>query len=116
MTSTQPSPGTLLLVRGTPNPNSLQENRLFLLVGNPSAAPIRHVVPAGDVEIPAPPSLAGHPFRLCILHFNDLHGQVSHITPDGDRPVFSRMVWRLRQLRSQSPRQNRSSPGATLYW
>jgi 2',3'-cyclic-nucleotide 2'-phosphodiesterase (5'-nucleotidase family) len=41
------------------------------------------------------------PFRLKILHINDLHGHISRFTPYGDRPVFSRIAWRLARLRRQ---------------
>jgi len=41
------------------------------------------------------------PFRLCLLHCNDLHGHISRITSHGDRPIFSRIVWRLRELQQR---------------
>ncbi|ANV86131.1 serine/threonine protein phosphatase [Picosynechococcus sp. PCC 7117] len=37
------------------------------------------------------------PFRLKILHFNDLHGRISHLAPEGNIPVFSRLVSRYHQ-------------------
>ena len=51
---------------------------------------------------PPPPDLDGQPFRLCVLHFNDLHGHISRLTSHGDRPIFSRMVGYLRQLRRRA--------------
>ena len=37
------------------------------------------------------------PFRLKILHFNDLHGRIAHLAPEGNIPVFSRLVSRYHQ-------------------
>jgi len=102
MTILLPPPGTLLLVSGEPNPNGTEQAQLFLLAGDPTAAPIREIIPAEGLTLPeAPTGLAEHPFRLCLLHCNDLHGHMSRITTHGDRPIFSRMVWRLRDLRQQ---------------
>ncbi len=95
-------PGTMRLVRGTPNPHGVEGAELFLLVGDPTAAPVQAIIPARGVTPPPPPDLSGGAFRLCILHFNDLHGQFSRSTRYGDRPVFSRMVWRVRELRRRS--------------
>lgn len=94
------SPDVLRLVRSTPNPEGAENAELFLFVGDPTVAPIREIVSAEGVALPEPSvDLAEHRFRLCILHFNDLHGHISRITPYGDRAIFSRLVWRLRDLR-----------------
>ncbi|MBV5257718.1 bifunctional metallophosphatase/5'-nucleotidase [Synechococcus moorigangaii CMS01] len=37
------------------------------------------------------------PFRLKILHFNDFHGRIAHLAPEGNIPVFSRLVSRYHQ-------------------
>jgi 2',3'-cyclic-nucleotide 2'-phosphodiesterase (5'-nucleotidase family) len=129
------TPATLHLVRGTANPNGAEDAQLFLLAGDPAAAPVTEIIPAevgGQHSASLPPALAdleAQPFRLQILHFNDLHGQVSRATPCDEgveagrteaeragepRPyissaVFSRMVWRVRELRRRSrgdPRQS----------
>ena len=93
-------PRTLRLVRGTSNPNGAKDARLFLLVGDATAAPVGEIFPGTGENLPEPPTgLADHPFRLHILHFNDLHSHVSCMTPHGNRPVLSRIVWRLRELR-----------------
>lgn len=42
------------------------------------------------------------PFRLKILHVNDLHGQIVRMMPHGRLPVLARLVWRLRQLREEA--------------
>lgn len=88
------------LVRGVPNPNGTEQAQLFLVAGDPTAAPVREIIPAEGVALPpAPEALAEEPYRLCILHCNDLHGHISRLTSHGDQPVFSRIVWRLRDLR-----------------
>lgn len=98
-------PGAMVLVQSTPNPFGAEEARLFLLLGDATAAPVQWVIPAEGVAFPSPlSSLEKEPFRLTILHFNDLHGQLSRFTPRGCTPVFSRMVHRARQLRRECRR------------
>jgi 5'-nucleotidase/UDP-sugar diphosphatase len=100
VSASEVAPGTLRLLRGAPNPNGAEGAQLFLLAGDPSVAPITEIIPAEGVALPpAPEALVEEPFRLCILHCNDLHGHISHLTAHGDRPIFSRMVWRLHELR-----------------
>ncbi len=48
---------------------------------------------------PPPPLL--RPFLLKILHLNDLHGHLVHLTPAGHEPVFARVVGRVRHLRQR---------------
>jgi 2',3'-cyclic-nucleotide 2'-phosphodiesterase (5'-nucleotidase family) len=61
---------------------------------------VREIIPAEGLALPpAPDGLAEQPFRLCLLHCNDLHGHISRLKSHGDRPIFSRIVWRLRELR-----------------
>ena len=101
------APGSLRLVRGVPNPNGAEGAQLFLLVGDPAAAPVTEIIPAEGVELPPRPDLpvgAGspRPYRLRILHFNDLHGHVTRTTSRGEDAVFSRMVGRVRELRRRS--------------
>ncbi|MGD8737253.1 MAG: 5'-nucleotidase C-terminal domain-containing protein [Anaerolineae bacterium] len=91
--------GTLRLVRGTPNANGAEAAQLYLLIGDVTTAPIQRIIPADGVSLPPAPKLAGQPFRLSILHFNDLHGQISRAMPYGNQAVFSRMVWRVKELR-----------------
>ena len=94
------TPGTLRLVRGAPNPNGAEQAQLFLLAGDPTAAPVREIIPDEGLTLPpAPEGLAEQSFRLCLLHCNDLHGHISRLTSQGDRPILSRIVWRLHELR-----------------
>ena len=48
------------------------------------------------------------PFRLKILHLNDLHGQIVRLTPHGRFPVLARLVWWLQQLRAEAERDPHS--------
>lgn len=55
---------------------------------------------APGVDLAPPPPLP-HPFRLKILHLNDLHGHIVHLTPDGGEPIFARIAGRLNHLRQR---------------
>ncbi len=103
---TQPSlpstPGQLRLIRGRANPNAGDETQLFLLAGDATAGPVWDIVPEPGVKLPHRRLLgAEQGFHLKILHINDLHGHITRFTPYGDQPVFSRIVRRLRELRSR---------------
>ncbi|AFY39336.1 5'-nucleotidase [[Leptolyngbya] sp. PCC 7376] len=64
-------------------------------------------------QIPTATSLPVHtPFRLKILHFNDLHGRISHLTSTGNTPVFSRIVSRYKN--QQQKYRNNPQAGALL--
>ncbi len=102
MATTHPPlpPGSLKLIKGTPNPRGAKNVQLFLFMGDPTQAPIHTIISAEAVFLP--PRRADsltHPFRLKVLHINDLHGHIARFTPHGSRPVFSKIVWRLRNLR-----------------
>jgi 2',3'-cyclic-nucleotide 2'-phosphodiesterase (5'-nucleotidase family) len=98
----RPVAGTLRLVPGVPNPNGAGDARLFLLAGDPVAGPVTRIVPEEGAALPPPlPDLAERPFRLTVLHFNDLHGHVTRATSRGEQPVFSRLVWRAQELRGR---------------
>ena len=54
----------------------LGADALFLFHGNPAAAPVREIVTAPGAVLPGPPDIEpDRPFRLRLLHFNDLHGR-----------------------------------------
>jgi 5'-nucleotidase / UDP-sugar diphosphatase len=55
---------------------------------------------APGVDLSPPPPLP-RPFRLKILHLNDLHGHLAHLTPDGHEPLFARIAGRVRHLRQR---------------
>jgi len=102
MANTHQTPplGSLKLIKGIPNPNGARDVHLFLFTGDPITVPIRDIVLDDDVDLPLPrEDLSAHPFRLKILHINDLHGHISRFDTYGDRPVFSKIAYRLREVR-----------------
>ncbi len=72
----------------------------FLLIGDATAAPVEAIIADPGVALPPRvPRSPDRPFRLHILHINDLHGRISQVEhPDGP-PVLSRMAGRLAELR-----------------
>ena len=93
------NPTKMKLIKGTPNPAGASDAALFLLVGDAAAAPVGQIIPEAGVSLPKQHhDLDG--FRLKIAHFNDFHGRIAHLTPDGSEPLFSRLAVRLRQLRT----------------
>lgn len=79
----------------------LADRQRYLFMGD-ATVPLRRVVMAQALAARlATPLTRLAPFRLHILHINDLHGQLARLTPAGDAPVLARMVWRLRQLHQQ---------------
>ncbi|HID51028.1 MAG TPA: bifunctional metallophosphatase/5'-nucleotidase [Anaerolineae bacterium] len=94
--------GTLRLIKATPNPHGAADSQLFLFVGNATIAPIREII-SDEGIVPPPPcsQLSSLSCRLKILHINDLHGHISRFTPQGDQPVLSRIVSRLRRVRQK---------------
>lgn len=99
---TMPPPGTLRLIKGLPNPNGARGAELFLLQGDATAQPIQQIVPDAGLSLPLPrPDLPEQPFRLRILHINDLHGHLARFQAAGRRPIFSKIAGRIRELRQQ---------------
>lgn len=95
-------PGTLRLIKAQPNPHGAEDTQLFLFAGNPTLAPIREIVPDVGVVIPPPsPAAADVVRRVKIMHINDLHGHIGRFSVQGDQPVLSRIVSRLREVRRQ---------------
>ncbi|MBK8984486.1 MAG: bifunctional metallophosphatase/5'-nucleotidase [Chloroflexi bacterium] len=52
------------------------------------------------MELTPPPPLP-RPFRLKILHLNDLHGHIAYLTAAGHEPLFARIAGRLSHLRQR---------------
>ena len=98
--------GTLYASRGRPNPNSSGADALFLFRGNPAAAPVREIVAAPGVVLPGPPVLVpDRPFRLRLLHFNDLHGRLADVSEHASTPVFACLAGHIKQAREKCARQ-----------
>jgi 2',3'-cyclic-nucleotide 2'-phosphodiesterase (5'-nucleotidase family) len=92
--------GTLRLIKATANPQGADDSQLFLIVGNPTIGPVREIIPDDGVTLPLSRlDLADCACRLKILHINDLHGHIARFLPQGDQPILSRIVSRLRELR-----------------
>lgn len=92
--------GVLYASRGRPNPGGSGADALLLFHGNPAAAPVCEIVTAPGVALPGPPDVApGRPFRLRLLHFNDLHGRLADVSESASTPVFSRLAGYARQAR-----------------
>ncbi|KAA3654780.1 MAG: bifunctional metallophosphatase/5'-nucleotidase [Chloroflexi bacterium] len=93
-------PGTLRLIKATANPHGADDSQLFLFVGNSSVGPVTKIIPDEGVTLPPPRTdLSDQSCRLKILHINDLHGHIARFTPQGDQPILSRIVSRLREVR-----------------
>lgn len=91
--------GTLRLRRAIPNPKGAA-SALFLLSGDATAGPIEAIIPDEGLILPARPEhLDLQAFHLRVLHFNDMHGHLARLHSHSVRPVFSKIVWRLRSLR-----------------
>lgn len=94
--------GSLLGAHGQPNPCSQGVDALYLLRGAPVAAPIRAIIPAPGVALPGPPALPpGRPFRLRLLHFNDLHGRLADVSEHVCAAVFSRVAGHIKRAREE---------------
>ncbi len=72
----------------------------LVLAGDATAAPIGAILPDPGVSLP-PRTLRrpGRPFRLHILHINDLHGRISQFEHPASPPILARVAGRLAELR-----------------
>lgn len=96
MTQLPSAMSNVLRLIAAPYPSSMPGRSRFLLVGD-ATRPITGL--EIDPSLTAAPLTA--PFRLKILHFNDLHGRISHLAPAGNIPVFSRLVSHYHQQQAQ---------------
>ncbi len=78
----------------------------FLFVGDATAGPITQIIPDAGAALPTKCLEIDYPFRLKIVHFNDLHGHLVHFGRGGVQPIFARMAGYFDALR----RQFRSHP------
>ena len=77
MTIIEPALGTLFLTGAGPNPNGASQSQLFLLSGDPAAAPVREIIPAEGVTLPPAPA-DNHPD-----YQRDTHLPSEHVVPVG---------------------------------
>jgi 5'-nucleotidase / UDP-sugar diphosphatase len=98
--------GVLYASRGRPNPSGSATDALFLFHGNPAAAPVREIVAAPGAMLPGPPDFKpDRPFRLRLLHFNDLHGRLADVSEHASTPVFARIAGHIKQARENCASQ-----------
>ncbi|MDR3577670.1 MAG: bifunctional UDP-sugar hydrolase/5'-nucleotidase [Anaerolineaceae bacterium] len=88
----------LRLICGKSNPAEAECGQLFLLQGDATRGPVK-LDPSAAGQIPVLWQYNDRPFRLKILHFNDLHGHFLHIDRKSDIPVFSKIAAYIRQTR-----------------
>lgn len=72
----------------------------LVLAGDATAAPIGAILPDPDVSLP--PRILRHPgrpFRLHILHINDLHGRINQFEHPDSPPILARVAGRIAELR-----------------
>ncbi|MEA4910287.1 MAG: 5'-nucleotidase C-terminal domain-containing protein [Anaerolineaceae bacterium] len=111
MNVTPPS-GVLRLVRSPFSPATpAGETACYVLQGNAAEAVVREIVVDPESGFPGRPAhLDAQPFRLEILHFNDLHGNLACFGQEHYEAVFSRLAGLIRRRR----RQLAGEPGAGL--
>lgn len=98
----QAGPGELLMVPGTPNPAGGAE-RLFLLKGDPLAGPVSAIVTETGNPVPAPALAEGERRVLRLMHYNDLHNNITEMHPArGDTHRLSQMVQRVNAARADA--------------
>lgn len=89
--------GALRLTRIAPvDANGVER---FLLVGDATARPIEQIIPDTGEALPAKRAESDSPFRLKIVHFNDLHGNLVHFGRNGAQPIFARIAGHIEALR-----------------
>jgi 2',3'-cyclic-nucleotide 2'-phosphodiesterase (5'-nucleotidase family) len=99
MAQQQPSTLRFALV-GAPS-DATDGGARFVLFGDATAAPIEAILPDPGVTLPLRPRRrSGHPFRLHLLHLNDLHGHISRLEQPGSPPILSHVAGRVQQLHS----------------
>jgi 2',3'-cyclic-nucleotide 2'-phosphodiesterase (5'-nucleotidase family) len=96
----QQQPSTLRLAPvGAPSA-AAEGGARFVLVGDATAAPIETILPDPGVTLPLRSRRRpDRPFRLRILHINDLHGCISQVEHPDSPPILARVAGRLAELR-----------------
>jgi 2',3'-cyclic-nucleotide 2'-phosphodiesterase (5'-nucleotidase family) len=99
-------PGKIRLSRSTPNPNGAAGTRLYLISGAPPERPVEKIewdTTIGTTEKqqiidPAP----SFPRLLKLIHFNDLHGRLTHCYQGQSDPVLARMSSAIKTARQSA--------------
>jgi 2',3'-cyclic-nucleotide 2'-phosphodiesterase (5'-nucleotidase family) len=80
--------------------DSIDSGARLLLAGDATAAPIKTILPDSGVSLPPRiPRHSDRPFRLRILHSNDLHGRISQVEHPDSPSILARVAGRLAELR-----------------
>jgi len=96
-----PQPGVLRLEPFSTS--GVSDADAYILRGEAASAPVEKIEFAEGVALPPRRHFTpGQPFRLKILHFNDLHGHICRFTRHGEVPLFANMVSRMKALRQQA--------------
>ena len=104
-------PDGILRLEQLPSPN--QDVTVYALRGDATTGPIQRIETTRNLSLPPRRNFSyQHPFRLKILHFNDLHGHICHFTEHGEVPLFANMVSRIKALRLQA--QERDDVGVLV--
>ncbi len=94
--------GELLLTPAKPNPAG-GIDKLFLLSGDPLAAPIKRIVTETGSDVPAPALKSGERRVLRVLHFNDMHNHITDMhKKKGDTHRLSQMVKLVKEARAKA--------------
>ncbi len=80
---------------------SMADRACFVLAGDASAGPVTIAASSSTVSLPTARRRVTQPFRLHLLHLNDLHGQISRLEQPGNPPILSHVAGRARRLRAQ---------------
>jgi len=106
-------PGVLRLEPLPSHPLADPAVAVYTLRGDAATEFIKKIdIPAGIALPPRRHFSSAQPFRLKILHFNDLHGHICHFTEHGEVPLFAKMVSRMKALRRQA--RKRADMGALV--
>lgn len=89
-----------LLPFSTPSTSPADEAR-FVLAGDATAGPVTIVVSSSSSSLPPAQRRLKQPFRLHLLHLNDLHGQISRLERPDSPSLLARVAAHVQQVRSQ---------------
>lgn len=81
----------------------------FVLAGDATAGPVEAVTVGADVSLPPQRRRSARPFRLHLLHLNDLHGQISRLDRPEPAPILSRVAGAVRARQEQARRHPASA-------
>lgn len=100
---------TLQLLPFPASPGAADDRVCFVLAGDATAGPVATVAVGADVSLPPRRRHSARPFRLYLLHLNDLHGQVSRLDRPEPAPILSRVAGGVRARREQARRHRTSA-------